>query len=439
MFRWFKKREKKSSGYTEFLHLGNASWFSRSYQSLAREGYEKNIIAYHCIKSIADACASIPFDVKINDDIIESPTHPIVQLLKRPNPRDSYETFIRDAISYRLISGNIYILGNVVSTGRVMELTLLRPDRVTIETTTFQEPRNYIYQLNGQVFRYPIDPITYQSDVLHIKEFHPLDDLYGLSPLSAAALGIGQHNESAEWNKRLLENSARPPGLIAIKDRGDGAPAITQGELERLKSDFDNKYAGYKNAGSIPFLSWEVEWKSMGLSPTDMDWINSRQVTAREICLAFKYPPMLLGFPEGATFNNMSEAKLSLYEDTVIPLIQNVHAELSNYLMSTGKIKNLEICADLDQVPALSARRETARKNARDDVNAGLITINEAREEMGYDPIQGGDEILVPAQKLPLNFDVGNLSQDDFKSYLLQEGFNMNFAERMAKLTYVNK
>lgn len=441
MFKWLQRRRQKSTGtnfnsiLSEFLKLANASWMKKDYRTLAREGYEKNVVAFHCISKISKAVADVPFIVQINGKEVENDK--ITQLLKRPNPTQSFSTFMRLAVTHKLISGNAYILGNKVSTGRIMELQLLRPDRVCIETNGYDIPIDYLYTIAGKQWRYIIDPVTLMSEVLHIKEPNPLCDLYGMSPISAAAMSVDQHNESSEWNKKLLENSARPPGVLTLKDKGDSAMALTKEQKDELREEINDKFAGYRNAGKIPILTFDMEWRNMGMSPTDMDWLNGKNSTARDICLAFGYPPFLLGMPEGATYNNVSEAKLALYEETIIPLVQNFMSEISHFL-STHQNQNITIVPNLDKVSALAPRRDNARKNARDDVTAGIITINEARAENDYDRVEGGDDILVPSNKLPLNFDLTNMDQNKFSLWLENEGFTKEDAQKFSKIAYIN-
>lgn len=380
---------------------GKANWWGQNYWNFVVEAYAKNVIAYHCITQIAKACANIPLQIKVDGKVVEN--HPVLKLLKRPNPLQGWKTFMRDAVTARLISGNCYIWGNVVSTGKIMELTLMRPDRVNILTSSDSEPYKYIYTFNNRVWEYPIDPITQYSEVLHIKEPNPLNDLYGMSPIAAASMSIDQHNESSEWNKKLLENSARPPGIITMKDKSDNAPQLTKEQLENLRDMVNEKISGSRNAGKIPLLNFDMVWQNLGMSPTDMDWLNGRIASSRDICYAFNFPPHLLGLPDSSTYNNMSEAKLALYEETVIPLIENFLEELSNYINIHSGL-NIEIVPELDKVSALIPRRESIRASVRQDLTAGFISINEARTETGKEPVPNGDQIFVPTGRLPLDF-----------------------------------
>jgi HK97 family phage portal protein len=411
----------------------STGWSKRSYRGYAHEAYEKNVVAYSCINNISQAVASVPIIIKSGDK--EITTGPIVELLKRPNPLQSYNTFMRMAVMYRLISGNTYIHNLRVYTKRIMQMELLQPGRVQILTTKECEPYAYQYTVGGKTFTYDIDPGTQMSDVLHIKESHPYDDLYGMSPISAAILSIEQHNASIAWNKILLDNSARPPGVFKLKDRSDGSPSPDQKTLDDIGDRLNEKYGGYKRAGKIPVIGFDMDWLNMGMSPNDMDWLNGKNSSARDICLALGYPAFLLGLPEGATYNNVAEAKLALYEDTVIPLAESMYSEIAYYI-SQQQGTPIEICPNLDRVSALTPRREATRKNARDDLLAGVITTNEAREEGNYEPVDGGDEILVPAGKLPINFDTADMTAPKYHDWLLREGFTKEQASEFTKIAY---
>ena len=438
MFNWMKRKASSQhfAYLSQLIAQMNPSWLdTQNYSVLAREGYMKNVVVYHCIKSIAESASDIPIVVKVNDSEEGKAAQEIRDLLIRPNPRQSYKTFIRMAASYKLISGNTYILSNIASTRRFMELTLLRPDRVRIETNTYSIPIRYIYEINGHKDIYPIDPDTFLSDVLHIKEFHPLDDLYGFSPIAAAARAIKQNNEASEWNQRTLENSGRPPGILSLKDKGDYAPPPTKEQIDSISESIFQRFQEWGTHGRIPVVGSEMNWLALGMSSTQIDWINGKSSTARDICNAFRYPPFLLGMPEGATYNNVSEAKLALYEEAVIPIAQSILAELAYYI-GIQKNVDLTIELDLDQVPALMPRRQIARQSARDDVLAGIFTVNEARDEQGYDPVEGGDEVMVPAGKLPINFDTGTLPAPKYHAYLLREGFSSDEAIALTKLAF---
>lgn len=391
----------KSGGFTsQFLDWAGIKWLGDGYIGFSAEGYNKNVVAYHCINSIATAVASIPYTVEINGKEVENDK--INQLLRRPNSFQSYKEFMHMLILHRMIGGNCYIYGTTVYTGRIMSMQIFRPDRISIMSDIYWRPYKYIYAL-GNIREIPVDPLTGYSDLLHIKNTNPINDLYGLSPMAVAAMSVSQHNESVTWNQKLIQNSAKPSGIITMKDKGENGPGLTQQQMDDIAYKFNNKYQGPENAGKPIIFSYDMLWQPMGMTPADMDWLNGKNSTARDICLAFNYPPQLLGQEEGSTFNNMGVARQSFYEDTIIPLCENMLEEIA-WWISYHQKQDIKIIPNVDNLPALAARRETMRASNRSDVAGGILKINEAREAMGYESVPGGDQLLVPANVLPLDF-----------------------------------
>ncbi len=115
-------------GYTK---VGNDSK-TYKYQDLAKEGYKNNPIVYRCVNEISKGISSIDFQIKnSNDEIIES--HPVIEVLQRPNPLQSRSEFFSSLVGFLMLSGNAYILGVGAENRPPRELHLLRPDRIDIK------------------------------------------------------------------------------------------------------------------------------------------------------------------------------------------------------------------------------------------------------------------------------------------------------------------
>lgn len=454
MFKWLKNfAVKQTADYWDmndprtlqmFLRNDDSIYADRSYFGLASAGYENNIIAYYCINQIAKSCADIPLIIRVNgNDVADAPNNKlnqyVVKLLNRPNIHQSYKDFMFASVAYRLIGGNTYFhLIKGQFTNQPKEIELFRPDRVVINVEQ-GIAKEYQYSApNGQLYTYPIDQETGLSEVMLSKTFNPLNDLYGLSPISAALSAILQYNEASRWNQLMLQNSARPAGILSMVDRGDNAANLTPEQIDKLSAMINGKIGGAKNAGKAFVLNSDMKWQPMTFSPSDMDWLNGRNANARDIALAFGYPAFLLGLPDASsTYNNVEQAKLSLYEETVIPTLNAILESLSYWISSMTNIA-IDLKPDLDKVSALLPRRLIARQNARADLAAGLITTNEARAEIGYDEVEGGDEIMVPAAKLPLNFDMTGLTDTEaaMKHRLMKEGIPEFESAKLAKLAF---
>jgi|GEM_PF-796481 HK97 family phage portal protein len=369
-------------------HVGAPQWTPRRMSNLAEEGFRKNVIAYRCVMQIATAAAAVPW-VLYDEQGNELDTHPLLTLLAHPNPMQDGITFMESLYANLQIFGNAYVEAirpNELSAP--VELYALRPDRMKVIPGATGLPQGYQYNVNGQVTNWPADPLTGASNILHLKQFHPLDDWYGLAPMEAALQSIDQHNASGAWNQALLNQGARPSGALVYAPK-DGSPAsLSDDQIHRLREEMGQLYQGDRNAGRPLILEGGLDWREMSLSPKDMDWLSGRNNAARDIALAFGVPSQLIGLPEAQTYANVAQARLAFYEETVLPQITRVIAGIDHWLCPMYRDKP-ELDFDPDSISALTDKRQAQWSKIQ---NAKFLTRNERRQAAGYAPVPGGDD-----------------------------------------------
>lgn len=365
---------------TYFHELGKPKWTARNYMKFADEAYSKNVIAHRSISMIAKSVSTIKWQLRSGSKKLNK--HPILSLLTRPNPSENGNLFLESLISYRFISGNAFVLAVKNSSGEVSELYNLRPDRVSILTDKSGFISAYVYSSNGKEIKYPVDKMTGRSNILHLKNFNPLNDHFGLSPIEAAAYSIDQHNNAARWNQSLLQNGAKPSGALVVKNGKDGTIGnLSDEQFMRVKNQIEDQFMGYENAGKPILLEGGLDWKEMSLSPKDMDFIDAKHTAAREIALAFGVPPQLLGIPGDNTYSNLAEARLALWEQTVIPIMDELVSGFNNWLVPDFKKADiLSLHHDINNIPALLPRREKLWERIS---RADFLTDDEKCEAVG--------------------------------------------------------
>ncbi|ODN72423.1 Phage portal protein [Methylobrevis pamukkalensis] len=231
-------KASRTAALIAFSRAGRPVWTPRDYASLAREGFARNPVVYRAVRMVAEAAASLPLLLMVGGR--EQETHPLLDLLARPNPGEGRADFLEALYGHLLTAGNAYV--ERVGTGGVpSELHALRPDRMKVVAGRDGWPEGYDYTAGGRTVRFR-DEGDGRSDgrqpVLHLKLFHPLDDHYGLSPLEAAQVSLDIHNASAGWNKALLDNAARPSGALVYQGTG----GLSEGQFERLKQELEEGY-----------------------------------------------------------------------------------------------------------------------------------------------------------------------------------------------------
>ena len=309
-----------------FDRLASPAWAPRDYAAFAREGFMQNAILYRAVRMIAEAAASVPLLLYQAEEEITD--HPLLALLARPNPGATATDLLEAWYGYLLVSGNAYLEAVAVG-GTLRELHTLRPDRMKVVPGPGGWPEAFEYTADGKTRRIAGEAAPGVARILHVKLFHPLSDHYGLSPIEAAACAIDIHNTASRWNKALLDNSARPSGALVYTAR-DGN--LTAEQYDRLKSELEQGFQGAARAGRPLLLEGGLDWKSMSLTPRDMDFIEAKHVAAREIALALGVPPMLLGIPGDNTYSNYQEATRSFWRSTVLPLVNRTGKALSMWL-----------------------------------------------------------------------------------------------------------
>ncbi len=381
---WFTKASAVGQIIAE-RGLGQPVWSKRNYQSFAKEAYQLNAVSYRCIKLVAGNAAGVKWllvgrDGKVIDN------HPLIDLLRRPTPLNSGRTFFEAVYAYLLIAGNSYIEANGPEGGKPGELWVLRPDRMKVVPGKMSMPEAFEYSVGGKKHRWPVNQVDGTSPILHLKEFHPTDDWYGLSRVEAAAYGIDRHNAASAHNKALLDNGARPSGALVFEPVTSGGESQNAPKeiIEAAEKQLMARHGGPTNAGRPMIFGGNVRWEAMGFKPRDMDYAVSKDDSARDICIAFGVPPVLVVKGE-ATYNNMREAKLDLYEDTVLPLVEFLTGELNTWLVPPFG-DGLRLVPDLDSVSALESRRETKRRSTVELLKEGVISHDEARSDLDYGP-----------------------------------------------------
>lgn len=364
---------------------GQAVWMDRDYAQFAEEAYVKNVIANRSITMIATAAASVKFRLYTMQGKgirREIKVHPLIDILKQPNPTCAMGEFFQALYHYRLISGNAFVQAVGPKDQSPAELHLLRPDRVAVIAGKSTMPAGYRYTVGERSMDFPVDRMTGRSRILHIKSFHPLNDWYGLSPIEAAAYSIDQHNQSGAWNQALLQNGARPSGALVVKLDGQQGGVLSEDQYQRLKSQIDEQFTGAVNAGRPMLLEGGLEWKEMSMTPKDMDFVEAKHSSARDIALAFGVPPQLLGIPGDNTYSNLQEARLSFWEQTVLPLVSCTLDDINNWLSPMFGEK-LEFSIDVDGISALAMRNQAIWDRVE---KASFLTNDEKRTAVGYGP-----------------------------------------------------
>ncbi len=394
-----KSRFLNSSAHASVI--GHSLHNFKGFHGQNYEEYYSNVIVYRCVTLLARSVASVPLilyksnaskgakvkksgrknmltphDYSNHEHEIDQ--HPVLDLLNNPREQMNSFKFIEHCISHWLLSGNCFIEIKINEQGLPCHVQLHKPEHVEVNDEGY-----WITENHPRKRRWISKDTTFApSLMIHLSFFNPFDKNRGLSPLHAAAASIDQHNAVGQHNLSLLQQGGRPSGALLYCPKGDHFP-LTETQREDIKNNLKDIYSGSQNAGKIMLLEGDFEWKEMGITPKDLDFVEGKNVSAREICQAFGVPPMLAGVPGDATFANYKEARFHLWEDTILSLLDTFVNHLNSGLLPFYG-NNLRLGYDLDAIQALAPKRESAWSKI---ANVDFLTMDEKRQAIGYGPL----------------------------------------------------
>ena len=370
-----------------FMVPGGVTWQRpANRRAFIEEGYQQNVVVYRAVREITTAMADLVIEVHANGEPIEN--HPALALLARPNPAQGWDGFIKQAFTDYMLLGEMAIVTPNES-GPPAELWAVNPIAVEVRPGPSGLPTAYCHKLNSREVVFPVDDDG-SSQMFFMKMYNPSDYWRGQSPLVAAGLCADTHNAGVRWNYSLLKNSARPSGLIKL---GEGAGKEV---VERLREWFKRAFQGETNAGEIPVLPAGAEWQAMDNNPRDMDFLNTQKETAKLVASAFGVPLPLID-NDASTFNNLEQAKERFYTDTILPLFNEFLSQFGNWLLRRYPGGDrLTFAVDMDAIGSLESLRGRKFGRMMQAVAAGVLTVDEAREAIGYDAMGGASSVLDP-------------------------------------------
>jgi len=438
-----------------YNYLGDTIvWNPENDDTYINKGYRYNSTIYSIINLITKSATTIPFqiyEVQNQNDLkryksltsgdlnfqslhnakmiqkkamVELESTPLHELLERPNPAQSYATWLSELIAFGSLTGNRYIWGIAPDTGSnagmYKELYILPSQSVEIVSGGIFNPvKEYTLEYNGTI---RIDA----EQVCHIKDFNPYYDgtgshLYGMSPLKAGLRSLDANNEALTTGVKYLQNQTARGVLMS--DEGD----INEVQAKQLKEKFRQQYQGSNNAGDVVLSSKKLSWINFGLNASDLSLLEQYNASIKDLCNIYNVPVQLLNNTDTSTYNNVKEFKKSLYQNAVIPEMIKIRDELNRFL--TPKFgNNLYIDFDFSVIPEL---QEEMDKVVDQMSKAWWITPNEKRSAMSFgvdDENEQMDKYYIPANLLPLsneieipqplelNFDFESISKSDEKA-----------------------
>ena len=357
-------------GREEGLHIT-----SREVVTNYRDAYEKLEVVNRAVNMVVDDVSEIPIDVggKINgmNPVYKNVRKATVTRLLNvePNPFQDINTFKRNLITDLLIDGNIFIYYD----GANSALYHLPAENVEIETDDKTYVRKYTY--DGVVDYAP-------EEIIHVKE-NSFNSIYrGVPRLKPAYRTMLLMISMRNFQDNFFKNGA-VPGLV-LKSPNTLSEKIKERMLAAWRARYNPSTGGRRplilDGGLEIDNLTEVNFK-------DLDFQAAIEANERIILQAIGVPPLLLDSGNNA---NIRPNHRLYYLETVLPIVRKVNFAFERFF-------GFDLVEDMSGVPAMQPELKDQAAYYSTLVNTGIISPNEAREHLRMEPLEGHDDLRVPA------------------------------------------
>lgn len=326
--------------------------------------------AYACVRLLADSISSLPLKAYRKTDSGRIPAGDgarISQLFARPSPGSTSVDLISQILVHLNLFGECFIGKYRSADGEIVQLGVIHPETVHVEL----RGQRIVYTLNTNAGFTEHGP----DDVLHIKSIS-VDGLRGLSPVTQCRIALGLSSSLQQSAKTFTEQGSRPSGILSAAGPGN------REQLERVSETWQARHGGVPNMHRIAVVSGDIKFEPVSFSADDAQFLQQRDLSAREVARIFRVPAWAIDAPTGdsLTYANVENQNRFLVAHSLRPWIVRVERAISS---------DTDLCPggtyvefDLDGLLRADAktRADTYTLALGDGTHPGWMTRAEVRE-----------------------------------------------------------
>ena len=285
-----------------------------------------------------------------------------------------------------ILKGNAYLYITRDEAGHPKSLTYLRPSQVAIQYNELTQDLYYLVTSSNKVSKKILD-----KDMCHFV-MHSNDGVNGLSILSYATRTIDSANATEQSAKQFFDGGCSINGIIRLKN-----PLVSDKQRNEIRQNWAQIHGG-DNCSGIAVLSGVEDFTPITSDPNKSQMLETRRFNVTEIARWFNINPILLGDLSHTSYSDIEQANIEFVQHTLLPWIEMLQNELTRKL-----IVNRKRYIDLDENTLLKSNKTNMANYCKTLVSGGIMTPNEARIQIGLNPMEGADDLVIPFTKISDN------------------------------------
>lgn len=297
--------------------------------------------------------------------------------------------FMKNLVAMILLKGNAFVYPMKNRYDGVEKLYLCTPGSVTYDMYANQYTINDV--VNG------IYETVSAQDIIHLKNVSRDGGYTGVSTITYAAMTLNiaatADNETLKRFatggrfKAVLQNNTSVVGWGEYKDK----------QMEGLGEDLQDSL---NRGDDILQLKGDGTLTPISMSSADMQFLESKKFTLREIARFFNVPPSKLMDDSNANYKSVEVSNIAFYAEALQPIVTEIEREFSSKLLTIDTYQEYKFKYDLSSLYALDLDSKAKWDKAR--LDNGQASVNDLRRESDTQPVDKGDEIYLSVNLAPL-------------------------------------
>lgn len=307
----------------------------------------------------------------------------------QPNSRMNASVFMKNLVSQILLSGNAYVVPVKNMYGDVEALYLLKPGSVAYDvwSNTYQVSDD-VNGLNG---------IYSSNEILHFKNVSNDGGYTGVSTIGYAALTLGI---AATSDSETLKRFATGGRFKAILKNNTSVKGFGEYQDEQLKAHGEDLQDAINRGDDILAVKGDVDVSPLSMSSADMQFLESRKFTIREIARFFNVPPSKLMDDSNSNYKSVEVSNIAFYSEALQPIVTEIEREFSAKLLNEWNYLDYKFTFDISALYALDL--ESKARWDKNRLENGLVSVNDLRRERDIEPIDKGDDVYLSVNFAPI-------------------------------------
>lgn len=379
----FKKHHDAVRTSSELAEIVGMSYDSYTGKRVSSQSALRLTAVFGCVRVLTESIGMLPCNLykTTTTGKEKAPSERLFKLLSmQPNGYMTAQEFWELVVACLCLRGNFYAY-KVKILGEVSELLPLDPGSVQPSLDANWQAVYRVTLPDGST------GIFDQETIWHVRTM-TLDGLVGLNPIAYAREAIALGLSTEEHGARLFSNGAITSGVLRTDNK------LSDEAYARLKADVVERHQGLVNAHRPMILEMGLDWRQMGLSAEDSQFIETRKYQLEEICRLYRVPLHLVQNTDKATYSNIENLGIGFINYSLVPYLTRIEQRINAGLVKANK--QGDFFAKFNTGALLRGDMKSRFEAYATGINWGIYSPNDCRALEDLNPRPHGDIYLTP-------------------------------------------